>query len=276
MSWNASLSLDYALEARRSVVRHAHSGPLRVLQSLYPQGDAVCHTVLVHPPGGLVGGDTLDMHVTVGNGAHALVTTPGATRFYRSEGALAVQRAHLRLEENARMEWLPLEAIFYSGCVAENRLCFELAPGAELMGWDVSALGLPHAKQPYASGSFRQHLELPGIWLERALIDAQDQRLWKSPVGLAGQHCVACFFFATGRPIQRERRDLALELTRQLLHGHTHGARAGVTCVNPQVLVLRVLTPQVEPAMDLLRKVWAVWRQALWQMPATTPRIWAM
>ena len=125
MTWNATLTLDYSLESKRSVLRHLHSGPLRVLQSLYPQGDSVCHTVLVHPPGGLVGGDSLDMLVAVGSGAHALVTTPGATRFYRSEGALAMQRAHLQLAPNARLEWLPLEAILYNGCVAENRLCFE-------------------------------------------------------------------------------------------------------------------------------------------------------
>lgn len=276
MTWNATLTLDYTLEVQRSVLRHIHSGPLRVLQSLYPEGNAVCHSVLVHPPGGLVGGDTLDMQVTVGSGAHALVTTPGATRFYRSEGALAVQHAHLQLGANARMEWLPLEAILYNGCLAENRLCFELAPGAELMGWDVTALGLPHANQPYARGSFRQHLEMPGVWLERALIDGQDTRLLTSPAGLAGQHCVASLFFAAGQPIGRERRDLALELARHVLQGHALAHSAGVTCVNPQVLVLRVLAPQVEPAMGLLRKVWVIWRQALWQMPATPPRIWAM
>ena len=89
MSWIARLNLDYSLEAGRSVARHAHDGPLRILQSLYPEGDRICHNVLVHPPSGLVGGDTLDMHVTVGQGAQGLVTTPGATRFYRSEAGLA-------------------------------------------------------------------------------------------------------------------------------------------------------------------------------------------
>ena len=86
MTWHASLSLDYRLEANRSVARFVHDGPLRVLKSLYPEGDAVCHNVLVHPPGGLVGGDTLDIGVQVGAGAHGLITTPGATRFYRSTG----------------------------------------------------------------------------------------------------------------------------------------------------------------------------------------------
>jgi len=276
MTWNASLSLDYTLEADRSVVRYVHNGPLRVLQSLYPEGDAVCHNVLVHPPGGLVGGDTLDIRVTAGAGAHGLVTTPGATRFYRSEGAPAVQRTHLRLDAGARMEWLPLEAILYSGCVAENHLTFDLAPGAELIGWDVTALGLPNAGQPYARGTFCQHIEMPGVWLERGAIDAADTRLLSSPAGLAGNTCIASLFFATGSPMGRERRDRALDVARQVLDVHPLKASAGVTCANPQVLVLRVLAPQVEPAMDSLRKVWAVWREVMWGKSATLPRVWAM
>ena len=145
MPWHARLQLDYTLEGTRTVARHAHNGPLRILQSLYPEGDAVCHNVLAHPPGGLVGGDTLDISATVGPGAHGLVTTPGATRFYRSTGELALQRTHLTLAEGARLEWLPLEALCYNACNAENHLTLNLAPGAECMGWDVTALGLPHA-----------------------------------------------------------------------------------------------------------------------------------
>lgn len=276
MSWHASLSLDYTLESGRSVLRHAHHGPLRVLQSLYPEGDATCCNVLVHPPGGLVGGDTLDLGVTVGTAAHGLITTPGATRFYGSSGARAVQRTRLRLEAGARLEWLPLESILYSGCQAENHLSFELAPGAELIGWDVTALGLPHADKPFVAGRFCQHIEMHGVWLERGWLDAADTRLLTSPLGLAGQHCLASIFFAAGSPLGRERRELALDGARRLLQGHALQASAGATSPNPQMLVLRVLAPQVEPAMDLLKQVWAAWRQTLWNKAAVPPRIWAM
>jgi urease accessory protein len=274
LSWNASLSLDYSLEAGRSVLRFAHTGPLRVLQSLYPEGDAVCHNVLVHPPGGLVGGDTLDIRVAVGCGAHALVTTPGATRFYRSSGEPALQQTRLRLQAGARMEWLPLETILYSGCKATNRLIFDLAPDAELIGWDITALGLPHAGQAFTRGQFFQHIELPGVWLERGLVDARDTRWLNSPLGLAGQHCMASIFFAAGSVIDRARRELALDSARQVLGDHALNAQAGVTSPNPQVVVLRALAPQVEPARDLLKKVWAVWRQALWHKAAAVPRVW--
>lgn len=276
MPWHASLQLDYTLEGTRTVARHAHNGPLRILQSLYPEGDAVCHNVLVHPPGGLVGGDTLDITATVGPGAHGLVTTPGATRFYRSTGERALQRTHLTLAEGARLEWLPLEALCYNACNAENHLTLNLAPGAECMGWDVTALGLPHAGQPFETGRFVQHIEAPGRWLERGVIDAADHRLLESPLGLAGQRCMASLFFVVGTPLERARRDTALDAARAVMDAHALKASAGATSPNGQVLVVRALAPQVEPAMQLLRQVRAAWRAALWQLCAEPPRIWSM
>lgn len=276
MPWHASLQLDYTLEGTRTVARHAHNGPLRILQSLYPEGDAVCHNVLVHPPGGLVGGDTLDISATVGPGAHGLVTTPGATRFYRSTGERALQRTHLTLAEGARLEWLPLEALCYNACNAENHLTLNLAPGAECMGWDVTALGLPHAGQPFETGRFVQHIEAPGRWLERGVINAADHRLLESPQGLAGHRCMASLFFVVGTPLERARRDTALDAARAVMDAHALKATAGATSPNGQVVVVRALAPQVEPAMQLLQQVRAAWRAALWQLCAEPPRIWSM
>jgi urease accessory protein len=274
MTWHARLDLDYRVERGRTVVRHVHDGPLRVLQSLYPEGDAVCHNVLVHPPGGLVGGDTLAVGIDVAEGAHALVTTPGATRFYRSEGEAAVQDTRLRLAADARLEWLPLEALAYSGCQAENRLRIELAPGAECLGWDITALGLPEAHQPFERGQWLQHLEVPGIWLERGRIAADDTALLDGPLGLAGHRCLASLFFVSGTPIAPTRAEAALETAQALIDPHPLVASAGMTQPNPHVLVLRVLAPVVEPAMNLLRRVRGAWRALLWERPDVTPRIW--
>lgn len=274
MSWVARLKLDYKLEAERSVARFAHDGPLRILQSLYPEGDRICHNVLVHPPSGLVGGDTLDMQVTVGAGAHGLVTTPGATRFYRSEAGLATQQVHAHVQDGARLEWLPLEALAYSGCDALNLARFELAPTAELMTWDITALGLPHAQQPFERGTFRQHLEIPGVWLERGTIAAADERLMNSPLGLASQRCMATLVFAAGSAIAADRTEAALEAARASIEASPLRLQAGATQPHPQVIVLHVLAPVVEPAMQLLRPVWAAWREALWGLPGTVPRLW--
>ena len=273
-TWHASLQLDYTLESKRSVARYLHQGPLRILQSLYPEGDAVCHNVLVHPPSGLVGGDTLDMHITVATGAHGLVTTPGATRFYRSEAGLATQQVHARVESGARLEWLPLEAIAYNQCDALNRAVFDLAPGAEMMAWDLTAFGLPAADLPYVQGTFRQHLEIPGVWLERGTLNAEDTRLMNSPLGLAGQRCMATLVFAAGSAMADERIERALACARDLLEASELRLSAGATSPHPQVIVLRALAPVNEPAMHLLRKVWAAWRGEMWGMQGTYPRLW--
>ena len=275
MAWHAKLDVDYRMEAGRCVVHHVHTGPLRILQSLYPEGEHICHNVIVHPPGGLVGGDTLDLRFSAAGGSHGLVTTPGATRFYRSEGASALQRTAFTLAAGARMEWLPLEAIAFNGCLAENRLSINLAPGAELLGWDITAFGLPAADKPFETGNFCQHIELPGVWLERAHIRAADTLLMNSPLGMAGQRCMATLFFVAGSKQERKRRQAALDTAREIIDTHPLCSSAGATSPDGQVVLVRVLAPLVEPAMSLLKQVWRTWRSQLWQLTADSPRIWS-
>jgi urease accessory protein len=274
--WQAHLTLDYIRAAERTVVKFEHEGPLRVLQSLYPEGDAVCHNVLVHPPSGLVGGDLLDIQLHLRMNTHALLTTPGATRFYRSEQGLATQQVKAHVGDGARLEWLPLETIAYNGCHGLNHAVFDLAPTAEMMAWDITALGLPNANLPFEHGQLQQHMEVAGVWLERGLIDAQDARLMDGPLGLAKHRCMATLVFACGADLPRDRRDLALALARELTDAAPAGLVAGVTSPHPRVIVLRTLSPLVEQAQNLLRGVWATWRRGLWAMADKPPRIWSM
>ena len=274
MTWRAELSLDYLNENHRSVARYVHKGPLRILKSLYPEGDAVCHNVLVHPPGGLVGGDTLDMTVTVGSGAHGLVTTPGATRFYKSDAGLATQQLKARVEDGARLEWLPLEAIAYNQCDALNRAVFDLSPSGEMMAWDITALGLPAAGMPFVQGTFRQHLEIKGAWLERGTLRASDTRLINSPLGLAGHKCMATLVFASGSAMASARLERGLASARERVEAHGLRLQAGVTSPHPQIMVARVLAPVTEHAIQLLKQIWAVWRHDMWKLGSTPPRLW--
>jgi urease accessory protein len=279
--WRGRLTLNYrrAGEATgasppRTVAHDRHEGPLRVLQPLYPEGPGICHHVLVHPPGGVVGGDELHIEATVQPGAHALITTPGATRFYRSEGAQALQQTQLHLAEGARLEWLPMETIVYSGCRADNILRADLAPGAEMIGWDVLVLGLPAADQPFAAGWYRQHLEVPGTWLERARIAADDAHVLHGPLGWAGHTVLATLWFAAGAPLQPVRREALLDGARDCIAGSTLAATAGATSPHSSVVVVRALAGQVEAAMQLLAAVRADWRQSAWNLKAEPPRIW--
>jgi len=272
--WRGRLSLDYRLAAGRTVAHTAHDGPLRVLQPLHPEGPGICHHVVLHPPGGVVAGDELLIDAKLAAGCHALITTPGATRFYRSEGATALQQAQLKLEAGARLEWLPLETIAYSGCRAQNRVQFELAGDAEMIGWDLLALGLPASNQPFAGGWFRQTLHWPGRWLESARIAADDATLLRSAAGWAGHPVLATAWFATGAALPNARRDALLETTRGVIGGHALASRAGVTSPQPGLLVLRALAPRVEPVMDLLVQVRAAWRHEAWGLDGAAPRIW--
>ena len=278
--WHAQLQIDYARASDKTVAKFQHTGPLRVLQSLYPEGEGVCHNVLVHPPSGLVGGDTLDIRLHVQPHAHALLTTPGATRFYRSEQGLAAQCVHAVVEDGARLEWLPLETLAYNGCHGLNQAVFDLRGQAELLAWDITALGLPQANLPFVQGQLQQHLEVKDVWLERGLLDAEDDRLMNGPLGLAKQRCMASLVWASGCEISRERRELALSIARQVCE-QAQGqeplqVHAGVTSPHSRVVVMRTLSPLVEPVQTLLRQVWANWRKALWQMGDQVPRIWSM
>lgn len=274
MSWRAHLSLHYTREGERTLAHDRHEGPLRVLRRLYPEGPGICHHVILHPPGGVAAGDVLEIEARLESNAHALITTPGATRFYRSEGALAEQRSTLHLAPGARLEWLPMEAIAHPGCQALNQLRATLEPGAQMIGWDVLALGLPASGQAFETGVFSQHLELPGLWLERARIAADDHLLRQSPLGWAGHGVLATAWLATGTAWPAAQRQVLVEVARDAIAGHALAATAGVTAVQSAVLVLRVLAPGVEPAMHLLAQVRAAWRQAAWGLAAEPPRIW--
>ena len=163
------------------------------------------------PPGGLAGGDTLNMRWGVAPGAHGLVTTPGATRFYKTVGEPALQRTASTFAAHSRMEWHALETIAFSGCAAENRLILSPANGAEMICWVITTLILPTTNKPFDARVFCQHFELPGVWLERARIQASDQLLLDSPTGLAGQRCFATLFFVWGTSLGKARRQGILD-----------------------------------------------------------------
>ena len=274
MGWQGHLSLHYRVQQGRTVALDRHSGPLRVLKRLSPEGDAICHHVLVHPPGGLVGGDELQLHVQLDAGSHALITTPGATRYYRSEGLTATQRVNMSLAKDSRLEWLPMETIAHAGCAAVNEVTLDLAPGAEMMGWDLLALGLPASDAPFDSGCYTQQLQWPGVWLERARIRSDDHLLLNSPLGLAGHRVLGTLWWASGTPLQRQRRHALQERALHAVSTSPLQASAACTAPDERLLVLRLLAHHVEPAMALLQAVRAAWRLEGWALQAQTPRLW--
>jgi urease accessory protein len=273
VSWQGHLDLHYRREGDCCVAQVAHDGPLRVLKALYPEGASICHHVLVHPPGGIVGGDELAIEVDVGPGAHAVISTPGATRFYRSAGPAARQEASLSVAAGARLEWLPLETIAYPGCRAENRVTLALAPGAETIGWDLLALGLPASDAAFDHGEFTQHLHWPGRWLEHGRLAGSDRRLLASPLGLAGHSVMATAWFAAGDGGDAARSVALLDVARETLDG-IEGALQAATTPAPGLVLVRLLAERVEPAFGALQALRAAWRRAAWGLPGAALRIW--
>ena len=274
MSWHGHLTLNYRHDGARTTVADRHTGPLRIQQSLYPEGPGICHNVLVHPPAGIAGGDVLGIDAKVESGAHAFITTPGATRFYKSNGQPALQAVSVRVEDHARLEWLPLETLCYPRLLAENRMAFSLAPQAEMIGWDVLALGLPASGAPFDAGRFTQEIRLDDAWLERGTVDGDDHRLLQSPIGWAGRSVMATMWFAAGTAMSTARRDLLLSEARDAFEGHALASVAGATSPHGQIVVVRTLAHRVEPAMQLLTAVWSRWRRLAWELEATVPRVW--
>ena len=276
MVWHARLDLKYTRKELTSQVKFVHEGPLRILRSLYPEGPNICHNVLIHPPSGLVGGDTLDITINAQDASHALITTPGATRFYKSESEWATQRVNVTLNNAARLEWLPLESIAFSGCKARNHCTFDLQDNSQLMAWDVTALGMPSADLPFESGLIEQHFELKGHWLDKGRIRADDQSLLNSPIGLDQKKCLATLVFASATNLNQQERDQLLFLAREVTASCALGMHAGATSPNEHIVVVRMLSDLVEPTMNDIRRIWLSWRSELWGLNPVMPRIWAL
>lgn len=275
MSWQAHLDLRYSQQDGATGLHHRHEGPLRVMRSWYPEGPAVCHNVVVHPPGGLVEGDVLSITIDVASGAHALLSTPGATRFYGSQSSqVSQQSVQATVGAGARLEWLPLESIAYPDCRAENTLDVDIEEGGTMMAWDITALGLPQADQPFESGEFRQRMRVNGDWLESGLINGADSLFMDSALGLDGQRCMGTLIWASGSLIDPSVQADWLSEVRASLPSKLKPVAAGATWPNDHVLVVRALGPMVEPVMAVLQSVWAVLRRVAWQMTGVPPRIW--
>lgn len=264
--WSARLQLGFRAGPERTVLaeRRRH-GPLAVQRPFYPEG-ATCHVYLLHPPGGVVGGDRLEIDVQLPATAQALITTPGATKFYRSAGAPAQQSQLLKVADGAGLEWLPQENILFPGARAAVRTRVELQGDARLLLWEIHCLGRPVIDEAFDQGALDASLELwrdgQPLLLERLRVDA-DKRL--RPASLA-----ACPVTATA--VFSHADTAALEQARTLIDAHATG-QAAATRVE-DLLLIRYLGRSTEQAKLLFLHVWRGLREQLMRRPAQVPRIW--
>lgn len=266
-SWHAELDLGYARfgDCTRPVQRR-HQGPLRVQKHLYAEGPEVCQHIIVHPPGGIAGGDRLDISAHVGPDAWAQLTSPGAAKWYRAAGP-AYQQLTLSVAPGATLEWLPQETIVFSAAQAELSTSIDLQGDARLFYWDMVALGRPASGERFDQGHFQSRLDIRRdgqlLWHERQRIVGGDGLL-DSPIGLDGNPVFATLL-VTGE-IDSE----LLERCRSL----DHAVRGDLTQL-PGLLVARCLASEALLARGWLIELWRLLRPALLGREAIPPRIWS-
>jgi urease accessory protein len=279
--WHARLELGFEAGPERTLLRHRrHVGPLRVQRSFHPEG-APCHSYLLHPPGGVVGGDQLDIEVTVESGGHALLTTPAAAKFYRSAGPLARQRQSFRIATGGALEWVPALNILHGGARVELRNRFELASGARLLAWDLVGLGRPGSGDRFESGFCDSSLQVivdgRPLLAERLRMEGGDPML-EAAWGLQGRGYLATLLAA---PASED----ALATLRRQLRQPANGA-FGCTLLpglgpreqgrlSPGLLVCRWLAATGEAVWASMIEAWALLRPLVLGREPCLPRIWS-
>jgi urease accessory protein len=266
--WSAQLSLRFAVVAGRTALVHrAHKGPLSVQRPFYPEAD-LAHIYLLHPPGGVVAGDQLSLQVDVASGARVLITTPAATKFYRSEGRVAEQRQLLRVSAGASLEYLPQETIVYGAAQAQTETRVELEPGGVFCGWDIVALGRAASGDHFDTGRLSQAFEIweggRPLWIERSRFAAEEP-VRRAPWGLRGSRVFGTFVCSGVSAT-------AVAAVREACVGSSQELFA-VTQTR-SVIVCRYLGDNTERARQMFTLAWVALRPILLGRPASPPRIW--
>jgi urease accessory protein len=276
--WRGALALGFAATARGTVVaRRRHEGPLCIQRPFYP-GDGACHVYLLHPPGGLAGGDELELDVDVGADAAALLTTPAATKFYRSDGAPSVQRQTLRVAAGAALEWLPQESILFGGSRAVIDTDVELAPGARFIGWEQLSLGRPLSGDRYKAGSLAQHtrLSLGGEpLLHESLRFSAGDWLLSADWGLASFGvCGALYAYPVHDPLLVRVRECLGAVTPSHDRPKCGGCLRGGATLLGELLVVRCLAAEPEALRNLFEALWCELRPGVVGRQPSAPRVW--
>lgn len=290
-TWPASLNLRFVHnESGTRLASSDHHGPLYVQKAFYPEGAACAHIYLLHPPGGVVSGDSLDTALVLEPAAEVLVTTPGAQRFYRArqdrpEETPLPQRVQNKLEvhENATLEWLPGETIVFDGAEISLSTRVELVGTGQFFGWEVVCLGLPAGNEPFLTGSFQQTFAIfvdgqPKV-IDRLSFDAAST-LRQVPCGLDMKPVIGTLIFGPLDKLTAEpEADELVDQLRAHLGSFTdypdyEDDLFSVTVLD-HFLLLRYLGMSAERARKLFVCAWEFMRPLGMDRTAVKPRIWA-
>lgn len=280
--WSARLDLRFeprdVRSTRRTVMaERSHFGPLRILKPLYPEGDDICHAVIVHPPGGIVAGDSLAVDLRVDSGAHALATTPGAQKWYRSTGVHASAVTRLHVADDAHLEWMPQETMVFNGANARQTLEIALAPRARFFGWEMLCLGRTTSGERFKNGEFRQGIRLvratddAPFWRESMLLRGDDPLL-ASQLGFRGLPVTATAWIVFPQDAADQPASDLLAIVRDAL---AEASLAAASSPEPGLVVIKAMGDAPEAVRNLLIAVWKRIRLQVFAREAVLPRIWS-
>ena len=271
--WQAQLDLRFALThsqigARTILQRSYHKGPLRVQRPFYPE-DQLAHIYILHPPGGVVGGDRLSIQLELLPGAKVLSTTPGSGKFYLSAGRTARLEQRLHIKAGASLEWLPQENILFAGARLHTTTTIEVEDDGRFIGWDVTCLGRVSSHERFDRGKFYSRLM---FYHNQRLLLVENQRVLdeqslEAAAGLRNQPLQATLlaFPCTEELLQPVRAKLSVQGTSSLI----------AATVVDGLLVVRALGSNSEALRQQLISLWQVLRPLLLDRPVVQPRIWA-
>ncbi len=270
--WNADLRLGLTLKNSKTILsERRHKGPLTIQRPFYPEKNDTCHLYILHPPGGIVGGDSLNVELECGVGTSAVVTTPGANKFYQSGGVFAKQSQNLIVRNNSCLEWLPQETILFNGCKVFSHTKVELNHNAKFFGWEVVSFGRPACNEEFTTGAFRHHFE---IWQDKAplLIDRvsiQDRaEVFNSVWGLREKPVMGLLAIVTN--------DLkVLELAQQEVRVMIENISNSSVSIVGKVLLCRYLHRNATTIRNTFVEIWKKIRLLTLNKSPCEPRIWA-
>lgn len=269
-NWEAHLQLAFEYKNHKTILSNKqHRGPLLVQRPFYPEDKKCCHVYIVHPPGGIVGGDNLHIHADINNTAHSLLTTPAATKFYRSNGYIATQTQMVNVAENAVLEWLPQETVFFNEANAASSTIINIQNSSRIIAWEIQCLGLPANDLPFNQGSCVQKLE---VWKNGAPILLDCNRIQGGAKILTAnwglnQHQAIGTMLATDN-IEHTYLDLLKKTASQ------HAATLYACTTVHGLVIIRAMAKYAEQIKELFFSLWEVLRPELLNTPSCAPRIW--
>jgi urease accessory protein len=262
------LRLAFERRGTRTVLaRRLYTTPLQVLEPLCLTGDGSLVVMALNPTGGLAGGDRLDSEIDVGHGAHVCFTTPSATKVYRTSGARAVQRTAARVGDGAIFEYMPDHVIPHAGASLDQALSVEMATTARVIVFDAFAIGRLARGERWAFERLASRVEvtLAGrpVFLDRVELTPARERL----SGLGGlEGCGYAGTLVAAGPAAQPWSTIVDALAAHL--ETSSPARGGASLLGTGGCAVRLVTGSAFELVDTTRRLWALLRRGLFDLPA--------